>query len=98
MAARGMSRKPWRRVRERVGDGLAATLAVLALLVVGALPASAGAPLTWARWQHVPGVVDVAGPRSDGSLVLAAADGLFLLDPLSGGREPVNPARRPSPR
>ena len=92
MAARGTSRKAWRPALERVGEGLAATLAVLALLVVGAPPASAGAPLTWARWQHVPGVVDVTGPRSDGSLVLAAADGLFLLDPLSGRREPFTAA------
>jgi hypothetical protein len=56
--------------------------------VVAANPAGAGAPLAWARWQHVPGVLDLAGPRSDGSLVVAAAGRLFLLDPLSGRQEP----------
>ena len=44
-------------------------------LVVAALPAAAAgsAPRTaWEQWVHIPGVVDLAGPRSDGRMVVAA--------------------------
>jgi hypothetical protein len=43
---------------------------------------STTAPQAKARWaeiRHLPGVVDVAGPRSDGSFVVAAAGLLYLL-------------------
>lgn len=33
----------------------------------------------WEQWQHVPGVFDVAGPRSDGRLVVAAHETLSLM-------------------
>lgn len=33
----------------------------------------------WEQWQHVPGVFDVAGPRSDGRLVVAAHEILSLM-------------------
>jgi hypothetical protein len=33
----------------------------------------------WAQWQHLPGIVDLAGPRTDGRLVAVAAGRLFLL-------------------
>src|SRR5207253_10772941 len=36
------------------------------------------ATVGWAPWKHLPGVVDLAGRRSDGQLVAAAAGGLFL--------------------
>ena len=36
-------------------------------------------PARWAEFRHLPGVVDVAGPRSDGSFVVAAAGLLYLL-------------------
>jgi hypothetical protein len=59
----------------------------VALILAGAVPAGAAgerAPLTWSRWQHVPGVLDVVGPRGDGRLVVAAAGKLLLLDPATG--------------
>jgi hypothetical protein len=42
-----------------------------------ALPARS-AP--WAEFRHLPGVVDLAGPRGDGSFLVAAAGRLFILD------------------
>jgi hypothetical protein len=41
-----------------------------------ALPAPSAA---WAEFRHLPGVVDLAGPRSDGSFLVAAAGRLFVL-------------------
>jgi hypothetical protein len=38
-------------------------------------------PATWAKWVHVAGVVDIAGPRSDGTFLVAAGNVLFLLRP-----------------
>jgi hypothetical protein len=35
-------------------------------------------PATWTKFRHLPGVVDLAGPRSDGSFLVAAAGRLFL--------------------
>lgn len=40
--------------------------------------------LTWHSELHLPGIFDVAGPLSSGRLVLAASDGLYLLDPAGG--------------
>src|SRR5438270_7651174 len=42
---------------------------------------SAGAPIAWERWLHVAGILDLAGPRSDGNLVIAARGRLKLLHP-----------------
>jgi hypothetical protein len=42
-------------------------------------PASPGSPAAWARLRHLPGVIDLAGPRSDGSFLVAAARRLFIL-------------------
>ena len=42
-----------------------------------ARPAAARA---WATFRHLPGVVDLAGPRADGSFLVAAAGRLFVLD------------------
>jgi hypothetical protein len=41
-------------------------------------------PVAWQAWRTVRGVVDVAGPRSDGRLVVAAHGRLFLLRPADG--------------
>ena len=41
-----------------------------------ALPTPSAA---WAEFRHLPGVVDLAGPRSDGSFLVAAAGRLFVL-------------------
>jgi hypothetical protein len=45
--------------------------------------AGPGAPpsVAWRVYRHLPGVVDLAGPRSDGSFVVAAAGRLFVLGP-----------------
>jgi hypothetical protein len=45
------------------------------------VPASQQAPATWAAWMHLPGVVDIVGPRGDGTFLVAAAKVLFLLRP-----------------
>ncbi len=42
---------------------------------------------TWQVADPIPHVFDVAGPRSDGSLVIAAGGKLFLLNPVSGAQE-----------
>lgn len=67
------------------------SLSVLALLGVelGAATASQSGvrdepQIAWQRWRTVRGVVDVAGPRSDGQLVVAARGRLFLLRPADG--------------
>jgi hypothetical protein len=44
-------------------------------------------PGHWVRFRHVPGVVDLAGPRSDGSFTVAAAGRLFILS-MSGALRP----------
>ena len=46
-----------------------------------ATPAASGPapPATWAIFRHLPGVVDIAGPRGDGSFLVAAAGRLFTL-------------------
>jgi hypothetical protein len=36
-------------------------------------------PATWAQFRHLPGVVDLAGPRADGSFLVAAAGRLLVL-------------------
>src|SRR5262245_64570731 len=37
--------------------------------------------LHWVPFLHVPGVVDLTGPRRDGSLTVTAGGQLFLLQP-----------------
>lgn len=59
----------------------------------GAPGARAAAPLAWTRWQHVPGVLDVAGPRSDGTLLVAAGGRLLQLNPATGERQPFAAGR-----
>lgn len=55
----------------------AAILACLALAPSSA--AAAGA--TWEQWVSVPGVFDLGGPRSDGSLLVGGAGVLYTLSP-----------------
>lgn len=71
-------------------------LSIVSTLVgSGAVIAAPGvAALTtaqWEQWQHVPGVFDVAGPRSDGRLVVAAYATLSLMS-ASGLSSPFAPA------
>jgi hypothetical protein len=42
-------------------------------------PAAPAPPGRWTRFLHVAGVVDLAGPRGDGSFAVAAAGRLFIL-------------------
>ena len=59
-----------------------ATLIAPLVLVLGLLAAGpASAPPQWEPWTSLPGVVDVAGPNRDGSLVAAAAGRLHLVRP-----------------
>jgi hypothetical protein len=66
-------------------------------------PAAAPLPAHWVPYRHLPGVVDIAGPRGDGSSVVAAAGRLFLLDrsglvrPFARGRSGYSTAQGPEP-
>src|SRR5262245_36111495 len=58
--------------------------AVLILVVGGSYSAQttrADVPLQWVPFVHLPGVVDLSGPRPDGSLTVTAGGSLFLLQP-----------------
>jgi hypothetical protein len=57
-------------------------LAAIALAACGGSPGRPVPPpsATWATFRHLPGVVDLAGPRADGSFLVAAAGQLLLLD------------------
>jgi hypothetical protein len=61
---------------------LALGVAVIALAACGGSPERAvpAPPAAWATFRHLPGVVDLAGPRADGSFLVAAAGRLFVLD------------------
>src|SRR6266496_6289066 len=61
---------------------LAAGLAATALAACGgsAAPAGPPPPAAWAVFRHLPGVVDLAGPRADGSFLVTAAGRLFVLE------------------
>ena len=57
-------------------------LAVAALAACGgSAPPRPGPapPAAWAMFRHLPGVVDLAGPRADGSFLVAAAGRLLIL-------------------
>jgi hypothetical protein len=66
------------------------TLAMVALLGVTTAPAGAQGAVGWEQWQHLVGVVDVGGPRSDGNLVAMAAGRLWLVSPATGGMNPFS--------
>jgi hypothetical protein len=63
-------------------------VALSAALALALWPvAVAAADAVWEQAIKVPGVIDVAGPRSDGKLVVAASAQLFLLNPATGNLE-----------
>ena len=64
---------------------LAAAVPGIAIAVV-----TAPAPVTWQLADPIPHVFDVAGPRADGRLVVAAAGKLFLLNQVTGALEPFS--------
>src|SRR2546421_7303905 len=59
---------------------LSLAAAVAFVVFFGGLASAAPEPATWSTDLHVRGVVDVAGPRSDGRLVVSGGDRLYLLD------------------
>ena len=64
----------------RLFRALALGAAALMLAACGGSPGRAGPPsVAWALFRHLPGVVDLAGPRVDGSFLVAAAGRLFVL-------------------
>jgi hypothetical protein len=56
---------------------------VVAHLAMAVAPAHAVSVTTasWESWLTVPGIFDVDGPRSDGSMVIAGSAALYLVDP-----------------
>jgi hypothetical protein len=70
---------------------LVAIAAIAVAATLGAGSAAAAPTTSWEQWVHLPGAVDVAGPRSDGRLVVAARGRLVLLSP-SGVVQPFAPA------
>ena len=54
-------------------------LALAALTACGASGGDGAVAARWAPFVHLPGVVDLAGPRSDGSFLVAAAGHLSVL-------------------
>jgi hypothetical protein len=63
------------------GRMIAAATAVVAATAAsgcGAAPMAAPAKITWQPVRSAPGIVDLAGPRSDGRLVAAVSKGLSL--------------------
>jgi hypothetical protein len=49
------------------------------LALIAAFPMGATGP-TWEHWKSIPGIFDVAGPRTDGTVVVAGNAQLFLVD------------------
>ena len=79
------------------------TAVVLAGSAGGSLAAATQLRAHWVPYRHLPGVVDIAGPRVDGSFSVAAAGRLFLLDrsgvvrPFARGRSGYSTAKGPEP-
>ena len=58
------------------------------LAIASPLAARDAEPGSWQVWRSTRGVVDVVGPRSDGSFVVAARGRLFVLRPGTGRLSP----------
>jgi hypothetical protein len=59
------------------------------ILTLGSLGWTSGLALgSWTAVEHLPAVVDMAGPRADGRLVVSAGRNLYLLDRASGDLQP----------
>lgn len=68
----------------------AAIVTALLAAVTGCGPTARAADMAaWEQWQHLPGVVDIVGPRSDGKLVASAQGSLFLVSS-DGGMSPFS--------
>src|SRR5438132_13304069 len=68
-----------RRLSFRIVALVVATLTTAAIVGAPAGGATTALP-AWSRWLHLRGVLDVAGPRSDGRLVAAVRGRLMLVD------------------
>lgn len=98
-----------RSCRAALGLGLgfvAYGLTALGVTVGGAAgspTAAVSLPAHWVPYRHLAGVVDIAGPRGDGSFSVAAAGRLFLLDrsgvvrPFARGGSGYSTAKGPEP-
>ena len=96
-----------RRCARRMALGLLLGSVGLTSLTAGGAAASSTAtaplPARWVPYRHLPGVVDIAGPRANGSFVVAAAGRLFLLDrggvvrPFATGPSGYSTAQGPEP-
>ena len=86
-----------------VGLTMVGPIGLTAGSAAGSSPAAAPLLAHWVPYRHLPGVVDIAGPRGDGSFSLAAAGRLYLLDrsgvvrPFARGRSGYSTARGPEP-
>jgi hypothetical protein len=63
---------------KQLGAAIAA-LTGAGLLLTTASSAQRKVEIRWREFVHLPGALDVAGPRADGRFVVAAGGGLFLL-------------------
>jgi len=64
---------------------LARNLAILAAAGIALWPSMvSAADTTWEQWLPLPGAIDVDGPRSDGTFVVAGSAALYLMHPSSG--------------
>ena len=86
-----------------VGLATVSTIGSIAVGVASSTVAAAALPARWVPYRHLPGVVDIAGPRADGSFSVAAAGRLFLLEangvvrPFARGRSGYSTAQGPEP-
>ena len=56
-------------------------LAGIAAAAIALWPWAATAAPAWEQWQAVPGVFDLGGPRSDGSMIVAGSGALYTVTP-----------------
>lgn len=59
--------------------GAIAAIGAVALVLAGGSSSRADADVRWGQLVHVPGALDVVGPRADGRFVVASGAGLFLM-------------------
>jgi hypothetical protein len=68
------------RVSFTAANAVGAATRLVALLAALAPTGTVNAdPIAWEQWQHQAGIVDLTGPRSDGSLVAVAAGRLYIV-------------------
>jgi hypothetical protein len=72
-----------------------AALALVVLLGLGGAEAASAEPISWTPVQSAPGIVDLAGPRSDGRLVVSMGGGLQLFR--GSGLTPFTSETGPAP-